>query len=77
MTITKIMLTYGITGYAQEALKIILKFIRTFRAGPAKYCWMPYEADNVVAKKLYESFGFRENGEICDTVPITVLRLSN
>ncbi|GIP43451.1 N-acetyltransferase [Paenibacillus sp. J45TS6] len=66
---------YQNQGYAREAMKKILEFIRTFPAGPAKYCWIPYEADNVVAKKLYESFGFRENGEICDNEPITVLHL--
>lgn len=66
---------YQNQGYAREAMKKILEFIRTFPAGSAKYCWIPYEADNVVAKKLYESFGFRENGEVCDNEPITVLHL--
>lgn len=62
-------------GYGREAMARILEFIRTFPAGPARYCWIPYEADNLVAKKLYESFGFRDNGEICDNEPVTVLRL--
>lgn len=62
-------------GYGREAMARILEFIRTFPAGPARYCWIPYEADNLVAKKFYESFGFRDNGEICDNEPVTVLRL--
>lgn len=62
-------------GYGREAIVKILEYIRTFPTGPAKYCWIPYEADNIVAKKLYESFGFRDNGEICDNEPITVLEL--
>jgi diamine N-acetyltransferase len=62
-------------GYGREAMEKILEYIRTFPVGPALYCWTCYEADNVVAKKLYESFGFRENGEICHNEPITVLRL--
>ncbi|MDF2649813.1 MAG: family N-acetyltransferase [Paenibacillus sp.] len=62
-------------GYGREAMEKILEYIRTFPAGPALYCWTCYEADNFVAKKLYESFGFRENGEICHNEPITVLRL--
>ncbi|MGN7478767.1 GNAT family N-acetyltransferase [Solibacillus silvestris] len=66
---------YQNKGYGREAMKEILKFIRTFPAGPARYCWIPYGEDNFAAKKLYESFGFRDNGEICDNEPITVLQL--
>ncbi|AOZ90950.1 GNAT family N-acetyltransferase [Paenibacillus crassostreae] len=66
---------YQSRGYAREAMKKILEFIRTFPAGPAHYCWIPYSADNYVAKRLYESFGFRDNGEICNNESITVLRL--
>jgi len=32
-------------------------------------------ADNLPAKRLYESFGFRDNGEVCDNEPVTVLKL--
>lgn len=53
----------------------ILEYIRTFPAGPAKYCWIAYEPDNVVAKRLYESFGFCENGEVYNNEPIAVLEL--
>lgn len=66
---------YQNKGYGREALKEILAFIRTFPAGPARYCWIPYGRENLTAKKLYESFGFRDNGEICDNEPITVLEL--
>lgn len=66
---------YQNMGFGREAMKAILEFIRTFPAGPARYCWIPYGSDNLTAKKLYESFGFRDNGEICDNEPITVLRL--
>lgn len=62
-------------GYGQEAMKRCLEFIRTFPAGPAQYCWTSYEAENVVTKKLYSSFGFSENGEICHNESISVLRL--
>jgi diamine N-acetyltransferase len=66
---------YQNKGYGREALERILEYIRTFPAGPAQYCWISYEADNLVAKKLYESFGFRDNGEIAENEPITVLKL--
>ncbi|MCU6710171.1 GNAT family N-acetyltransferase [Paenibacillus sp. J5C_2022] len=66
---------YQNKGYGREAMKKIMAFIRTFPAGPAQYCWLSYSAENAVAKKLYESFGFRDNGEIIHDERITVLRL--
>jgi len=66
---------YQNRGYGREAMGKILEFIRTLPAGPAHYCWICYAADNFVAKKLYESFGFRENGEISHNELISVLRL--
>ncbi|WP_344904178.1 GNAT family N-acetyltransferase [Paenibacillus hodogayensis] len=62
-------------GYGREAMKKILEFIRTCPAGPAQYRWISYKAENAVAKKLYESFGFRDNGEIIHEEQITVLPL--
>lgn len=66
---------YQNRGYGREAMKKILEFIRTFPAGPAYYCWISYKADNVPAKRLYESFGFRDNGEVLGDELTTVLRL--
>lgn len=66
---------YQNRGYGREAIKKILEYIRTYPAGPAQYCWIPYSAENVVVKRLYESFGFRDNGEICHDELITVLKL--
>ncbi|PJN55386.1 hypothetical protein PAEVO_21070 [Paenibacillus sp. GM2FR] len=66
---------YQNRGYGREAMKKILEFIRTFPAGPAQFCWIPYKAENAAAKKLYESYGFRDNGEIIENEQITVLRL--
>ncbi|WP_088546975.1 GNAT family N-acetyltransferase [Paenibacillus aquistagni] len=62
-------------GYGREAMDKILAFIRTYPAGPARFCWIPYKEENIAAKKLYESFGFRSNGEICCDESITVLTL--
>lgn len=67
---------YQNRGYGREAMGKVLEFIRSFPAGPARYCWISYGADNFAAKKLYESFGFRENGEVCHNELITVLPLS-
>lgn len=66
---------YQNRGYGRKAMEKIMEFIRTFPAGPAQYCWICYKADNAAAEKLYESFGFRNNGEIIGDESITVLRL--
>lgn len=44
---------YQNQGYGKLAMEKILEYIRTFPAGPADYCWMQYEEDNIAAKKLY------------------------
>lgn len=64
---------YQRKGYGREAMAKILDYIRTYPAGPAEYCWICYESDNIIAKNLYESFGFCENGEIYNNEPIAVL----
>lgn len=66
---------YQKQGFGREAMVKILEYIRTFPAGSAKYCWIPYEMDNIVAKKLYESFGFCDSEEVYNNEPITVLEL--
>ncbi|WP_309119733.1 N-acetyltransferase [Paenibacillus sp.] len=66
---------YQNRGFGREAMTKILEFIRTFPAGPAHCCWIPYKPENVAAKKLYESFGFRDNGEVFNNESITVLQL--
>ncbi len=47
-------------GYGRQALKLALDFIRTFPSGKSDLCWLSYEPENEVAKKLYASFGFKE-----------------
>jgi diamine N-acetyltransferase len=66
---------YQNRGYGREAMTRILDFIRTFPAGPAHLCWISYKNDNAPAKRLYESFGFRDNGEIVEGELVTALRL--
>ncbi|MEK3887109.1 GNAT family N-acetyltransferase [Bacillus sp. FSL K6-3431] len=59
----------------REVMKKVLEYIRTFPVGHAQYCWISYETDNNIAKNLYESFGFHDNGEICENDPVIVLKL--
>jgi diamine N-acetyltransferase len=66
---------YQNRGYGRESMGKILGFIRTYPAGRAQYCWIPYKSENIAAKRLYESFGFRDNGEVFNNESITVLGL--
>ena len=47
-------------GYGKAAMKLALDFIKTWPCGKADYCWLSYEPENEVARKLYRSFGFVE-----------------
>ena len=62
-------------GYGKDALRLALEFIRTFPAGPAELCWISYEPENEIARKLYASFGFEETGEMCGDEIVAVLKL--
>lgn len=63
-------------GYGKEALRLALEFIKTFPCGPAGYCWLSYEPENEVARKLYRSFGFTETGDTDGDEVIAVLSIS-
>ena len=62
-------------GYGKAAMKLALDFIRTWPCGKAELCWISYEPENVAAKKLYQSLGFFETGEMCDEEIVAVLKL--
>ena len=51
---------YQNRGYGRKAMQLALDYIRTFPCGKAETIWLSYEPENVVAKKLYASFGFVE-----------------
>lgn len=62
-------------GYGKAAMEAVLDYIHTFPCGKADYCFLSYEPENAVAKELYHSFGFRENGEMDEEEIIAVLKL--
>lgn len=62
-------------GYGKAAMAAVLDFIRTFPCGKAECCMLSYEPENTVAKALYHSFGFRENGEMDGDEIVAVLKL--
>ena len=51
---------YQGNGYAKEAMKLALDFVRSFPCGEAEYCWLSYDNENETARSLYRSFGFEE-----------------
>lgn len=50
-------------GYGRKAVELALEFVKTFPHGKADYCWLCYDKNNEVARKLYLSMGFQEIGE--------------
>ena len=52
-------------GLGKKALLLSLDFLKTFPCGPAEGCWLSYDPENTVARALYHSAGFAENGELC------------
>ena len=64
-----------IPGNIKKALELTLDFIKTFTSGKSEYCYLSYEPENIVAKKLYQEFGFVENGEMDEEEVIAVLKL--
>lgn len=62
-------------GYGKKALALALEFIRSFPCGKAEYCFLSYEPENIIAAGLYDSFGFRPNGETDGDEVVAVLKL--
>lgn len=62
-------------GYGRKAVELALQYIRTFPCGEAEYCYLSYDPDNILAKDLYSSFGFVENGEEDDGELVAVLKI--
>jgi len=57
---------YQRKGYSKEAILKALDLIRSSTYGKASVVSLSYEPENVIAKKLYKSFGFMETGEVDD-----------
>jgi diamine N-acetyltransferase len=67
---------YQHKGYGRAAVELALDFIKTLPCGPAEYCWLSYEPENVIARNLYASFGFEETGDMDEEEVIAALKLS-
>lgn len=66
---------YQNKGYGKRALGLALEFIKSFPCGKAECCWLSYDPENDVARRLYHSFGFFETGEMDGDELIAVLKL--
>ena len=66
---------YQNRGYGREAIRLALDFIRTWPCGKAEYCEISCEPENKVARELYHSMGFMENGEMDGRETVMVLKL--
>ena len=66
---------YQKKGFGREAIRLALEFVRTWPHGKAEACVTSYNPENEVAKKLYASFGFTENGETDEDEIVAVLKL--
>lgn len=66
---------YQNKGYGKRALGLALEFIKSFPCGKAECCWLSYDPENDVARRLYRSFGFFETGEMDGDELIAVLKL--
>lgn len=66
---------YQRRGHGREAITRALEFIRTWPCGRARYCWLSYEPDNAVSRRLYAAFGFHETGDRDGDEIIAVLEL--
>ena len=62
-------------GFGKKAMELALEFINTFPCGTAKYCWLSYEDDNDVARKLYKSAGFVETDEKDGDEIVAIMKL--
>ncbi len=62
-------------GLGKKAMEAILAYIKEWPCGEAEYCWLSYEPENLLAKHLYQSFGFCENGEKCGEEVVSVCKL--
>ncbi|MCR5093000.1 MAG: GNAT family N-acetyltransferase [Lachnospiraceae bacterium] len=66
---------YQHRGFGKEAVRLALEFIRTLPCGAAEHCWLSYEPENETARRLYQSFGFTETGEMDGEEVIAVTRI--
>lgn len=66
---------YQQKGYGKKALEIIIKLVR--EEGKFDLIYLDYVSNNTIARELYHSLGFMENGEVEDDEIVMTLPLTN
>jgi len=66
---------YQNQGFGKQAMQKVLEYIKTFPQGEVAAVYLSYNPDNNVARKLYQSFGFIETGEIDDGEVVARLKI--
>ena len=62
-------------GLGRKTLEAAMDLIRSFPFGKADKVWLSYEPENTRAKKLYNRYGFVENGDTCGNEVVAVYEL--
>ena len=62
-------------GFGKATIDAAIQLIKTFPLGRADYVWLSYDPENEHAKKIYNQYGFVENGEMCGNETIAVYKL--
>ena len=65
---------YQRRGCGRAALEAVLAYLKTFPCGASDGCWLSYEPENDAARRLYQSFGFAETGEMDGNELIALLK---
>lgn len=61
-------------GLGKKAVEAAIAYVKTWPCGKSEHFWLSYEPENIVARHLYQSFGFQENGEICGNEIVAVYK---
>ena len=61
-------------GLGRKAVETAIDYVKTWPCGESDYFWLSYEPENIVARHLYQSLGFHENGEICGNEIVSVYK---
>lgn len=62
-------------GLGKKTIDATIALIRQFPFGPAKLVWLSYEPENTKARRMYQKYGFVENGDMCGNEIVAVYNL--
>ncbi len=63
-------------GYAKEAVRLLLEYIKTFPCGSAENVYIELHPDNIASRKLFEAYNFHVVGTDEDGAVIAKMTLT-